>query len=239
MSSDMVYQPEFRSHRPSNFIEELRSTINSHWLVGRFGPVSAGVFGFCWVRFQVEATSFLGSLFSPSLSRREEERPWERSWTDETKKPKKQNTVRGQTMNWMGTAKSLCSRHAGYIILSASCKKEWNCLDDICPTSANTPYCALRTSATVNRSYTLSESATVLRLSAAFSGPWLNSASLRTCQEKLRWMILVEERTRLRVCTFLDQKSAAKSGWGLETNDNDDDESLSCLEQTNNYFRVR
>lgn len=83
----------------------------------------------------------------------------------------KQNTFTGQTMNWLGNAKNLVNRHARYIMVSASCKKERNCLDGICPTSANTPYCALRTSATVNRSYTLSESATVLRLSAAFSGP--------------------------------------------------------------------
>lgn len=42
------------------------------------------------------------------------------------------------------------------------------------------PYCALRTSATVSKSYTLSESTTVRRRAANFPGAWLSSASLET-----------------------------------------------------------
>ena len=50
------------------------------------------------------------------------------------------------------------------------------------------PYCALRTSATVSKSYTHSESATVCRRWAVFSGAWLSSASLKTWQETRKWM---------------------------------------------------
>ena len=70
MCSDKEYQPEFRSHSPSNFIKGPRSITNSQWLGGRFGSVSAGMFRFCWVRFWVKATSFLRVSFLPFSSQK-------------------------------------------------------------------------------------------------------------------------------------------------------------------------